>query len=136
MTREPSDGLSCQEFHAAPAVNESDYALPLVRRVQLNHPMRCVRAAQRSGVRAAPGSAPRGARRWKASRTRLARFCGRWAGWADHGRSRRSGCPGAAGGGLPGVLGCLRASYGHCPACVCVWGARVQRLGRGALLTV
>ena len=53
-----------------------------------------------------------------------------------HGRRGARRVPGAAGSGLAGVLGCLRASYDHCPACVCVWGACVQRLGRGALLTV
>ena len=101
-----------------------------------------VRAAQRSGVWAAPGSAPRGARGWQASRTHLTRFCGRCARWAlsalgaPHGTSGARRVPGAAGSGLAGVLGCLRASYDHCPACVCVWGACVQRLGRGALLTV
>ena len=100
------------------------------------------RAAQRSGAGAAPGSAPRGARGWQASRTRLTRFCGRCAGWALSAPGAPHGTPGArrvpcgAGGGLAGVLGCLRASYGHCPACVCVWGACVQRLGCGALLTV
>ena len=72
----------------------------------------------------------------------LTRFCGRCAGWAlsapgaPHGTPGARRVPGAAGGGLAGVLGCLRASYGHCPACVCVWGACVQRLGCGALLTV